>query len=75
MLYSPKSLAVLVSAVGIASDAVLAISVPFVKNSKAASGDDEFQFQNNQDFLYIATIKVLGQDFQVRQIYHKVMCC
>lgn len=69
MLYSPKSLAVLVSAVGIASDAVLAISVPFVKNSKAASGDDEFQFQNNQDFLYIATIKVLGQDFQVRQIY------
>lgn len=75
MLYSPKSLAVLVSAVGITSDAVLAISVPFVKNSKAASGDDEFQFQNNQDFLYIATIKVLGQDFQVRQIYYKVMCC
>lgn len=70
MLYSSKGLAAFVSAVGIASNAALAISVPFVKNSKATSGDDDFQFQNNEDFLYIATIKVLGQDFQVRQIFH-----
>lgn len=66
MLYSSKGLAAFVSAMGIASNAALAISVPFVKNSKAASGDDDFQFQNNEDFLYIATIKVMGQNFQVR---------
>lgn len=63
--YSPKRLATLVSVVGIASNAALAISVPFVKSSKAASGDDEFQFQNNQDTIYIGTVKVLGKDFEV----------
>lgn len=69
--YSPKSLAAFVSVVGLASNAALAVSVPFVKSSKAASGDDEFQFQNNQDTIYIGTIKVLGKDFEVLCISSK----
>lgn len=75
MLYSPKSLAAFVSAVGIASNTALSISVPFVKSSKAASSDGEFQFQNNQDVIYIGTIKVLGKDFEVYIVFQNQMSC
>lgn len=63
-----KSLASLVFAMGIASNATLAISVPFVKSTKTASTGYEIQFQNSRNIAYITTISILGQDFEVRLI-------
>lgn len=51
-----KSLASLVFAMGIASNAALAIPVPFVKSTKTASTGYEIQFQNSRNFAYITTI-------------------